>query len=187
MNKEIERRFVDVQHRTTDNGEMILEGLAIPFNSPCKLGNYTEIISPSAFRNTNLDNVKMIFNHDENSIPLASTTNQSLFLQTDELGLKFHAKLDNTQNSKDMYQRVKSGLISKISLGFSISNEKWEKQQRTVTGIGRVFELSLVTDPAYTETSVVARNLEKARKNQLTEFELRKRKSKAKLKLKLGD
>lgn len=165
MNKEIRVFNQDLQLRSVeDNGEMILEGYAIVFNSPATY-DYTEIISNIALDNTDMSDVVLRYNHNDTFLILARTKNKSLELFKDEKGLKFRAKLIPTiSEHRNVYEAIKAQLIDKCSFAFSVKEAKWDfdTNTRTITNIGKLYDVSVVDQPFYDSTSLYARSLEQA-------------------------
>ena len=96
---------------------------------------------------------------------LARTRNKSLELIPDVKGLFMRAKLQSdVAQHRDVYNLVKSGLISQMSFAFNVLDEKVErrdgKTHRIIKKIGRLADVSIVDVPAYEQTSVLARSLE---------------------------
>lgn len=148
---------------TRSEGENRVEGVACVFNRDADLGWFTEEISPRAFDNTDMSDVVLNFNHD-NSLLLAGTRNGSLKLDVREDGLFQSASVIDTTQGRDVMKLVESGLISKMSFAFSIADggEEWEtrngKEHRVITKIDRLYDVSLVTFPAYPQTSAWMRS-----------------------------
>ena len=67
----------------------------------------------------------------------------------------------NDQDAVNLYERVKRGDVDQCSFGFNITEEEWEDTaegyRSTITGI-KLFEVSVVTFPAYEDTLVTARS-----------------------------
>jgi HK97 family phage prohead protease len=108
--------------------------------------------------------VVLNFNHD-NSLLLAGTRNGSLQLQVTDEGLLQKASIIDTTQGRDVMKLVRSGLISSMSFAFSIAKggEIWEtrsdgREYRTITDIDRIYDVSLVTFPAYPQTSAWMRS-----------------------------
>ena len=99
---------------------LIIEGTAIVFNEPAKVGDYTEYIAPTALDGVNLDEVILLCNHDNNSIPLARSP-KTLTLGVTEKGLEMRAELPDTQAGHSVYQAVKRGDLSQMSFAFDIA------------------------------------------------------------------
>ena len=95
--------------------ELKVSGRAIVFNSPTKLFeqdgiSYYETISERALDNCDMSDVLMKINHVQAGQTLARTRNKSLILDVREDGLYFTATLANTQEGKDAYENIRSGL-----------------------------------------------------------------------------
>lgn len=164
-----------IQHRAAENegedGEMIIEGYAAVFDSETLIGDesfgFYEKIDREAFDGANLKDVPLKYNHSDAVPILARTRNKSLELSVDEKGLFISAKLIDTQDCKDMYKRIKAGLIDKMSFAFTVKEEgeEWEKGKpphRTIKKFDRIFDVSVVDTPAYEDTSIYARSLKKS-------------------------
>lgn len=152
-------------------GEMIIEGYAAVFNSETLIGDETwgfyEKIDRKAFDGANMKDVPLKYNHSDNVPILARTRNKSLELSVDDKGLFIRAKLIDTQDNRDMYKRIQAGLIDKMSFAFTVraDGEYWEKGElphRTIKEFDRIFDVSVVDVPAYEDTSIYARSLEKS-------------------------
>lgn len=162
MNK-IERVY-DVELRSADEEKRQVEGYAVVFNASTDLGWFTEEIDPHAFDGADMSNVYLLFNHDENNV-LAGTVNGSLQMKIDDRGLFQTSSIIDTTTGEDIFKLVKNGLIRKMSFAFSIDEnggEEWisgkEKDHRIIRKVSRLFDVSLVTYPAYPQTSAFARS-----------------------------
>ena len=160
-------RIYDVELRALDNEESReVEGYAVVFNAKTDLGWFTEEIDKEAFRNADMSNVYLLFNHDDNNV-LAGTSNGSLKLVIDEKGLFQSSKIIDTTIGEDILKLVRSGLINKMSFGFTIDadgGEEWisgsEKDHRIIKKIDKLYDVSLVSYPAYNQTSAYARSMQ---------------------------
>lgn len=169
-----EIRLIDVSNLTiekrADSGDesekMIVEGYAAVYDSETNIaGLFTEIIERGAFDSANMKDVPLKYNHSDAVPILARTRNKSLTLTPDEKGLKIRAELLDTTDGRDMFTRIKSGLLDKMSFAFSVNpdGEKWTTddngfQHRTITKFDRIFDVSVVDTPAYDETEIYARS-----------------------------
>ena len=160
-NKEI--RKLDMQFRAVeDSDKMEIKGYAAVFNSPETYG-YTEVIDSRAFDGADMSDVVLRYNHNDSFMVLARTRNHSLELNVDEKGLMIDATLqDDITDHKNIYNAIKSGLIDKQSFAFTVDedNYDYDTDTRTITKIGKVFDVSVVDQPFYNATDVsVARDL----------------------------
>lgn len=196
MNKnKPERRLIEI--RTVDNEEnkMLIEGYAITYDQPAthRYGSrkFTETIKSGALDNTDMKDVPLRYNHNDNVMIMARTRNKSLKLKKDEIGLKIQAELLDTQSNRDLYKAIQEGLIDKMSFAFNVADggDTWtfgeEETKREVTDIAKLWDVSVVDTPFYDSTSIYARSLElleseERRLESLRELELMKLKIKVK-------
>ena len=171
--------------RAADDGKKIIEGYFIVTNRQTELwkGAY-ETVSPDALKNiSNADDVRALFNHDSN-IVLGRTKAKTLSLEVRNDGLYGVIEInENDKEALDIYERVKRGDIDQCSFGFEIIEERTEWLDNgdvhwTIDDI-RLHEVSVVTFPAYADTSVSARSKQaddlKTRQLQLRKEKLKER------------
>lgn len=170
MNKDIERRLMEVRAVDSEDDKMRVEGYAVTFEQPAthKYGSrkFTETIKRGALDKTEMKDVPLRYNHNDNVMVMARTRNKSLKLTKDEKGLKIEAELLDTQSNRDLYKGIKEGLIDKMSFAFSVADggSTWtfkdDETIRDVTNIDKLYDVSVVDTPFYDSTSVYARSLE---------------------------
>ena len=184
-----EIRKLDIQFRAedTEDNKMEIKGYAAVFNSP-ETYSYTEVIAPTAFDDADMSDVVLRYNHEDTFMVLARTRNDSLKLNVDDKGLFIDATLqDDITQHRDIFNAIKSGLIDKQSFAFVVNEDEYDydTDTRTITKIGKVFDVSVVDQPFYNGTDVsVARNQndefltkrEKLRKEHEVKIELDKKK-----------
>lgn len=161
MKKEIRKLDLQFRAEDTEDGKMEIKGYAAVFNSPETYG-YTEVINSRAFDEADMSDVVLRYNHNDSFMVLARTRNKSLDLQVDEKGLYMDARLqDDITEHRDIFNAIKSGLIDKQSFAFVVDEDEYDydTDTRTITKIGKVFDVSVVDQPFYNATDVsVARN-----------------------------
>jgi hypothetical protein len=161
MSKEIRKLDMQFRAEDTEDNKMEIKGYAAVFNSP-ETYDYTEVIAPTAFDNADMSDVVLRYNHNDNFMVLARTRNKSLDLKVDEKGLFIDATLqDDISEHRDIFNAIKSGLIDKQSFAFIVDEDEYDydTDTRTITRIGKVFDVSVVDQPFYNDTDVsVARN-----------------------------
>lgn len=144
-----------------------IEGYAALFNSPSvDLGGFTEVIARGAFSDAlaKPHDVRALFNHDPNNV-LARTKSGTLILREDDRGLRMIAELPDTQVGRDLAVSMERGDIDQMSFAFDLEygkDEKWSKAGpsiRTITRIRNLYDVSVVTYPAYPDTTVALRTL----------------------------
>lgn len=193
--KEKEIRKLDIQLRASEaeDNKMEIKGYAVVFNSPETYYGYTEVIAPTAFDEADMSDVVLRYNHNDSFIILARTRNKSLKLDTDGTGLSIDAFLqEDISDHRNIFNAIKTQLIDKQSFGFTVEEDEYdyESDTRTITKIGKLFDVSVVDQPFYNGTDVsVARNISddflKRRAELRKEYEALK-KAKERLISKLG-
>lgn len=189
MEKQTRLQVNNLEVRQNNEG-MILEGYAATFDSPTvlyKVGDteYKEVIERGAFDEMITKDCCLKYNHSDNVPILARTRGNSLELDVDSIGLRFKAKLFDTQVARDVYTLVKEGALDKCSFAFTIKSDRYDRNTNTrhIEKIDRLFDVAIVDVPAYESTSVQARSffdLERERESMEIEN------GKLKLKIKLG-
>lgn len=168
---EIVRRAFDAAFETRDeDGGGIITGRPVVLESRTDLGFCDEVIDARALQNTDLSDVRLCLNHDTSYVYARSRNNNgnsTMRINTDAMGLTFEATLDveNSPKAQDYYAAIKRGDMDKMSFMFTIDGYEWENLEsdhptRRITSIGRIFEISAVTFPAYNSTSIEARSEE---------------------------
>ncbi|MCU4837369.1 phage major capsid protein [Bacillus thuringiensis] len=125
---------------------------------------FKEKISRGAFKRAieKAKEIHFLAEHDGEKI-LASTRNSSLELSEDANGLYMSATITSTSWGKDYYELIKSGILKNMSFGFRSIKDSWKKVEgyfeRTVYEL-ELFEVSVVKDPAYSQSSISARGID---------------------------
>ena len=157
--------------RNDESGDLYISGYFSVFNSDYELWpGATESIAPTAFDDTLADDIRALIDH-ETRLVLGRTKAGTLTLKNDSRGLWGEIKVNqNDQDAMNLYERVKRHDVDQCSFGFDIIDEEFEDRGDSVHWTikkVKLYEVSVVTFPAYTETSVTAR------KNQLKEIKKR--------------
>lgn len=169
------------------NDDLFIEGYFSVFNSEYPLWEgASEIVKPGAFTNSVSGDVRALINHDS-SLVLGRTKAGTLALRQDEHGLWGSIRINRDDvDAMNLYARVQRGDVDQCSFGFDIKREtfvdlgdgkcRWEIEE-----VDPLYEVSVCTFPAYTETSV------SARKQDLAEIEKRRAEAwRSDMKKKLG-
>ena len=181
-------RCVAQQFQTRSaNDDLFIEGYFSVFNSEYPLWEgASEIVKPGAFTNSVSGDVRALINHDSNLV-LGRTKAGTLTLRQDERGLWGSIRINRDDvDAMNLYARVQRGDVDQCSFGFDIKREtfvdlgdgkcRWEIEE-----VDPLYEVSVCTFPAYTETSV------SARKQDLAEIEKRRAEAwRSDMKKKLG-
>lgn len=147
--------------RESEEG-LFIEGYFSVFNSTYELWpGATESVAPGAFANTLGGDIRALIDH-ETRLVLGRNKSGTLELREDSHGLWGRVKINpNDQDAVNLYERVKRGDVDQCSFGFDIVKEDTEVRDDgsvhwTIREV-KLYEVSVVTFPAYTETSVSAR------------------------------
>lgn len=171
MAKEIRAFDFEVRALQDEEKGSVLTGTPIVYDQRTDIGWWDEIIDRDALAETDLRDVRFLVNHNTDMIPLArsrnNNANSTMQLSVDpDVGMNIRVNLDTENNAeaKSLYSAVERGDISGMSFMFSVDKDAWddlesEHPTRHIVSIGKVFEVSAVTFPAYTQTSITARGL----------------------------
>lgn len=163
MKNKLHKRSYDLALES--NEDKRFRGYAIRFNSESEvLGSFTEVVLPGAIKNLHSD-IRMLFNHDS-SFVLGRTSSGTLELDQRSDGLYIVNDPPETQWARDLAVSVSRGDITQMSFGFRILKNRWiertGKPRLHVLEEVEIDEVSIVTFPAYTSTSVDFRSEEAA-------------------------
>lgn len=172
--KDIERRFIDCGkveiRRAGGEGEVktvTIRGYAAKFNVLSEnLGGFREQIAPGAFDKVLDNDVRALFNHDENMI-LGRTLSGTVRLFADATGLGYEVDLPDTQYARDLAVSIERGDVSQSSFAFSVDyrGDDWSENDegviiRTINAVKRLYDVSPVTYPAYPDATIGMRSLQ---------------------------
>ena len=144
------------------DGNLYIEGYFSVFNSNYELWpGASESVAPGAFADTLGNDIRALINH-ETRLVIGRNKAGTLELREDSHGLWGKIKVNpNDSDAMNLYARVDRGDVDQCSFGFFIEDEEIEiRDDGTVHWTIRkvnLFEVSVVTFPAYEETSVSAR------------------------------
>lgn len=153
------------------DGEMYISGYFAVFNSEYEMWpGGVESIADTAFDGALADDIRCLIDH-ETRLVLGRNKAGTLTLKVDTRGLWGEVRINpNDQDAVNLYERVKRGDVDQCSFGFDILDEEFEDRGDSVKWTikkVKLYEVSVVTFPAYEETSV------SARKRQLGEIKKR--------------
>ena len=151
-----------------DEGKLIVSGYVNETGKQSHLlGNkkkFKETIQKGAFTRAlkKGNDIHFLAEHDENKI-LASTRNGSLKLVEDERGLLMTAEISDTSYGRDYHTLIKDCILRNMSFGFSVDKDNWNRGNdgtytRDISDL-TLYEVSVVTNPAYPQSSISARGL----------------------------
>ena len=150
-----------------------VSGYAVRFESESVNMGFVEIIHRGAITEDTIkaSDVFALLNHQENTVlARCNRGTGSLTLTVDDDGVFYEFEAPNTANGDELLEHIRRGEISQSSFAFSVANEdgaeKWTKREdgiivREINKIARLYDISPVYQPAYTETTCSKRALEK--------------------------
>lgn len=148
--------------READSGDLYIEGYFSVFNSIYDIfEGATESVAEGAFRNALGGDIRALIDH-ETRLVLGRNKAGTLELREDSHGLWGRIKINpNDVDAMNLYERVKRGDVDQCSFGFEIIREDTEYREDgsvhwTIREV-KLYEVSVVTFPAYEDTSVSAR------------------------------
>lgn len=167
MKMETRQLTTKLELRKLENETEVIEGYALKFDRwSDTLGwfyPFREKLEPGCLDDADTSNVVALFNHDQSQI--LGRTGANLDLEIDNIGLKFRIKPTNTTLSNDLLENIRSGVINQCSFAFTIPDEddaeEWRENEETgvyerfIKKIDRLYDVSVVTTPAYPDTEAV--------------------------------
>ena len=158
-NNNFERRYVEIRA----NDERTISGSAIVFNSESRDMGFIETISPDAISPELIMNsdIVCLYNHNENAGILARSNKGkgTMKINITDKSVDFGFKARNTALGDEILSAVKSADLSSCSFAFRIAEDGdvWEQRDgqyyRTINKIEVLRDFSIVSSPAYEETS----------------------------------
>jgi HK97 family phage prohead protease len=165
--KEI-RSGVPVEVRANEAGDIMVAGYAAVFGQETNIGGmFMESIERGAFKDAiGRDDVVFLINHE--GLPLARTRSGTMTLSEDDHGLYMEARLDpRDPDVRSIVPKMKRGDLDKMSFAFIPETQEWDESgdmpRRTIKRVS-LYDVSIVTTPAYDGTEIGLRSLEAHRK-----------------------
>ena len=119
---------------------------------------YYEMIDRNALNDADLSDV--IMQYDHSGRVLARNSNGTLQLEPNDDGLFIYADLGKSKASKEMFEEIDSGLVTRMSWAFTVAEDSYNKDTRTRTihKVKKVYDVSAVSIPANNDTLISARS-----------------------------
>lgn len=170
MTKDIEKRILcrDVGIEVREGEAPKIRGYAAVFNQLSEnLGGFREQIQTGAFADAiQSSDVRALINHDGNLV-LGRNKSGSLRMWEDATGLAVEITPPDTQAARDLVELMKRGDVNQMSFAFTVGkdDQAWTRDGsgpwiRTVKRVTRLYDVSVVTYPAYPQTSAAVRALQ---------------------------
>ena len=145
-------------HGDDDADTITLTGLAAVFDKWADLGHFRERIRPGAFAKAlKTSDVRLLVNHE--GLPLARTSSGTMKLFETKQGLEMEAKLDRADpDVRALIPKIERGDLSQFSFAFDVASDgqEFKGEERTITEFAEIFDVSLVTFPAFEQTKITA-------------------------------
>jgi HK97 family phage prohead protease len=164
-NMEKEVRQINIPVKVEKRGTIV--GYPIVYSRDSEDMGFIEQIAPGAAKNAlERSDIRALKNHDPSLIYGRQGVN--LTFSEDKNGLRYEATPIDTRNFKDVAEEINAGLLTGQSFGFTVLSDEWtdletDHPRRTITEIGEIYDVGVVTYPAYPDTTVALRALDAAR------------------------
>ena len=164
---EMERRSfpgVEVRAEAADGEDMpAIVGRAAVFDALSEeMWGFRERIEKGAFAATIAeDDIRALVNHSPDYV-LGRNRSSTLSLAEDDDGLSVRIEPPDTRYARDLVTSIERSDVSGMSIGFQTLTDEWNVEDgdpvRTLKAV-RLFDVSVVTFPAYPQTDVALRSL----------------------------
>ena len=152
------------EEQESEQVSYIVRGHYTVWNTPYQLlPDFFEEVDSHALDECDMSDV--IFQVDHEGTPLARLRNNTMRLGVDSVGAWVEADLGGSQRGRETYEAIQSGLIDRMSFGFTIAEDgfEWEEDDdgvvhTRITKISRLYDTSCVTWPANPSTDISARS-----------------------------
>ncbi len=159
----MDRFFADAEFRAATESGGAIRGHASVFGQVAQIRGGFERIDPAAFDRALREGQEVVLLANHEGLPLGSTAASTLRLGTDRRGLTVDADLPDTTLGRDVAVLLARGDLRKMSFGFIPRGDRIDvvrgRQVRTITDVD-LFDVSIVTTPAYTGTDVALRSMD---------------------------
>ena len=143
------------------NGQAVrtLKGYPILFGvygKPYRGSKWVERIDKTSVATVDFSKLVLLWDH-ETAMPLGRA-GKNMEVTVDDIGVFISVTLGNTELDNLAYDRVSREIVDGMSFWFdndSMIASDWENKIDVVTKINEIYEVSIVTFPAYEETVVI--------------------------------
>ncbi|GIX59808.1 hypothetical protein BPADB04_48380 [Bacillus paranthracis] len=186
MNEKIEKRSFNLSEVNESSDGLLVRGLVNKSGAWSqtlydKHGKpFIERVMPNVFARAlqRAKDVKLLNEHDKNML-LARTKDGTLQLTETSRGLEMEANLVPSKLSEHIHASIKRGTLSNMSFGMVVLDDVWTKEkgvnQRSITDLA-LYECSIVSDPAYEDSTIEARSNDIRQDVEVPTFEERNQK-----------
>jgi len=143
---ERERRTIAVSEfevREAGEGEgFVVKGHGTTFDDAYRVWDFDEVIDRAAIRDDIQETDVFAFWSHDSSIPLARTTNGTLKLSKDDVGLAVEFTMPEERRAEA--EAIRTGLVDKMSLGFYVERQRWEEREGDLPDLRTILEMELI-------------------------------------------
>jgi HK97 family phage prohead protease len=159
---------LELRVRASEKSAGRLVGHAAIFDAIADVQGHRERVAAGAFRDTiRNDDIRALLNHNPNFV-LGRNRAGTLTLREDGQGLAFEISLPDTRFAHDLAVSIKRGDISEMSFAFNAIDDSWSKDRDGMIRLlrrVRLFDVSPVTFPAYSQTNVSVASMRRTASN----------------------
>lgn len=160
-----------VELRAADGQEPEVFGYALKWGVKYRVAWFTEEIMRGALDEANVDDVRILFNHNQDLV-IGRTKSGTAQIGFDDVGMWYKSSIPNSPTGQNLIEALKRGDVDQSSWAFTITRDetgrstgdKWEikdgKEHRIITRVATVYDASPVTYPANPDTSAAKRSLD---------------------------
>ena len=187
-----------------EGDQKIVDGYATVFNQEYTLYSYAgyevrESFDPASFNETDLSDVIMQYDHEGRVF--ARGSNGTLTVKPDQHGLRIRADLGGTEIGRQLFDEIKGGYTTKMSIGFTVKTQERTDERdedagktvvhRKITGVKKLYDVSAVSLPANDATEISARNfgegvIAEIEKERLASLERQRKMQKIQILIEMG-
>ena len=187
-----------------EGDQKIVDGYATVFNEEYTLYSYAgyevrESFDPASFDETDLSDVIMQYDHVGRVF--ARGSNGTLTMKPDQHGLRIRADLGGTEIGRQLFDEIKGGYTTKMSIGFTVKTQERTEERdedagktvvhRKITGVKKLYDVSAVSLPANDATEISARNfgegvIAEIEKERLASLERQRKMQKIQILIEMG-
>lgn len=187
-----------------EGDQKIVDGYATVFNEEYTLYSYAgyevrESFDPASFDETDLSDVIMQYDHEGRVF--ARGSNGTLTVKPDQHGLRIRADLGGTEIGRQLFDEIKGGYTTKMSIGFTVKTQERTEERdedagktvvhRKITGVKKLYDVSAVSLPANDATEISARNfgegvIAEIEKERLASLERQRKMQKIQILIEMG-
>lgn len=156
-----------IEVRSMDGKPAQLHGYAALFNTRLEISwlQMREQIAAGAFAGAlTRSDPRALFNHDVNKV-LGRKSAGTLEVYEDSRGLRDVIHVPKASWAQDLVESIQRGDVRGQSIRFTVKKDVWTTEPdgwvlRTIVEFDELFDVGPVTEPAYEDTTVMARSLD---------------------------